>query len=188
MQPDLSRATIPSVGGQKWYKSGNYVDDNSSDSVLSPVEPPRGLYPGKLDEKGRLKLPAAFLKYFNELKADKLFVTSLDRRIAQIYTIATWRANEKLLAGFRANPTAAKNLAFTADWLGADSEIDGQGRVLFNTEVRKVLGLDGKGLHVRVVKPGHVEVMTDEIADARREAAAQTCESDIEVMEMAGLQ
>jgi MraZ protein len=165
------------------------VDENPTEPVAVPaVEPPRGLYPSKLDEKGRLKLPAAFLKYFNELKADKLFVTSLDRRIAQIYTIATWRVNERLLANFKDNPKAARNLAFTADWLGADSEIDGQGRVLFNTEVRKVLELDGKGLHIRVVKPGHVEVMTDEIAEARRREALETSDSDIEVLEMAGLQ
>jgi MraZ protein len=165
------------------------VDENTTNSAVGPaVEPPRGLYPSRLDEKGRLKLPAAFLRYFNELKADKLFVTSLDRRIAQIYTIATWRVNEKLLASYKENPKAARNLAFTADWLGADSEIDGQGRVLFNTEVRKVLELDGKGLNIRVVKPGHVEVFTDDIAETRRREALESSEADIEILEMAGLQ
>jgi MraZ protein len=145
------------------------------------------LYPGKLDEKGRLKLPAAFLKYFNELKADKLFVTSFDRSTAQIYTISTWRANEKLLASNKAN-RAAKNLAFVANWLGGDSEIDGQGRVLFNTEIRKVLGLDGEGLHLQVVTEGRVDVMTEAIATVRREEAAQTSVTDIEAMETLGLQ
>ena len=55
------------------------------------LEPPDGMYPARMDDRGRVKLPAAFQEYLNSLDDKKLFVTSLDRRIAQIYPIRAWR-------------------------------------------------------------------------------------------------
>jgi len=46
------------------------------------------MYPARVDDKGRLKLPVGFQQYFAGLQEKKLFVTSLDRRIGQIYSIA----------------------------------------------------------------------------------------------------
>jgi MraZ protein len=103
------------------------VAENIQNSQASPVELPRGRFPGRLDEKGRLKLPAAFAQFFNSLPESKLFVTSLDRRIATLYPIAEWRANEKFFDTFRSNPRAAKNILFNAQDLGADVDMDAQG-------------------------------------------------------------
>jgi MraZ protein len=58
---------------------------------LLMVEPPRGMYPARLDDKGRVKLPTSFQQFFGALREKKLFVTSLDRRIAQIYPMVVWR-------------------------------------------------------------------------------------------------
>ena len=77
-------------------------DDQSRDTQA--VEPPRGMYPCRLDEKGRLKLPAEFQHFLNVLPEKKLFVTSLDRRIAQIYPMTAWRENEKFFENYRENP------------------------------------------------------------------------------------
>ena len=62
------------------------------------------MFPARLDDKGRMKLPTAFQTYFNSLPEKKLFVTSLDRRIAQIYPIAAWRENEKFFENYRDDP------------------------------------------------------------------------------------
>ena len=70
------------------------MDENETVTTIPPVEFPRGRFPGKLDDKGRLKLPADFQKFFNGLAETKLFLTSLDRSIAQLYPIAEWRKNE----------------------------------------------------------------------------------------------
>ncbi len=43
------------------------------------LEMPRGRFPGRLDDKGRLKIPTAFAQFFNSLPERKLFLTSLDR-------------------------------------------------------------------------------------------------------------
>src|SRR5579859_4387147 len=104
------------------------------------VEPPRGMYPARLDEKGRVKLPAAFQQYFAALREKTLFVTSLDRRIAQIYPMAVWRDNEKVLSENREHTRAAKAVAFNASDLGAETEMDSQGRILFSPELRRELG------------------------------------------------
>ena len=82
------------------------------------IDPPLGMYPGRLDDRGRLKLPANFLQYFADLGETRLFVTSLDRRIARLYTIPAWRETEKWLVNFREDTEAADNIAFNAADLG----------------------------------------------------------------------
>ena len=71
------------------------------------IELPRGRYPARLDDKGRCKLPADFVHFFRSLPEQKLFVTSLDRRIAQIYPIALWRENETFFEAYCEDPEAA---------------------------------------------------------------------------------
>ena len=100
------------------------MENGDSVSNASTVELPRGRFPGRLDDKGRLKLPAAFAQFFNSLPERKLFLTSLDRHIAQLYPVAEWRVNEKFFDTFQDDPQAAQNIAFNAADLGADVEMD----------------------------------------------------------------
>ncbi len=74
------------------------MDPEDAQPPISPVAPPNGRYSGKLDDKGRLKFPVQFQTYLGSLDEKGLFVTSIDRTTVQIYPIATWRANLKLLA------------------------------------------------------------------------------------------
>src|SRR5579864_2322156 len=114
-------------------------DDQSREA--KPVEPPRGMYDCRLDDKGRLKLPAQFQHFINSLTEKSLFVTSLDRRIAQIYPIAVWRENEKFFETYKDDPRLARGVAFNAADLGSEVEMDAQGRVLFSPELRRELGI-----------------------------------------------
>jgi len=158
--------------------------DQSRDA--KPVELPRGRYPGRLDDKGRLKLPAAFKEFFDSLPENKFFVTSLDRRIAQIYPIAVWRQNEKFFETYRDNPRKSRNTAFNANDLGADAEVDSQGRILFNTELRRELDLENQELHL-IGRKGHVEVFTEALYQEQRQQAAKSATEDVEFLEQAGL-
>jgi MraZ protein len=144
------------------------------------------MYPGKLDDKGRLKLPAVFLEYFGELGEKKLFVTSINRRTAQIYPTSVWRKNKKLLEGAREKPTAAKTIVFNAAEFGSDVEIDSQGRVTFNPELRRELDMEGHGLRLYAEK-GRVEVITDALFQERRKKAEADSADAQEFMESAGL-
>ena len=150
------------------------------------LEPPRGMYPARLDDKGRLKLPASFQEFFAALREKKLFVTSLDRRIAQIYPIAMWRENEKFFDSYREDPRIARNVAFNAADLGAESEMDAQGRILFPPELRRELGIEDQPVKLFAYR-GRIEVLSERIYQERRQEAAQTAADDIARLEAAGL-
>ncbi len=159
-------------------------DDQARET--QPVEPPRGMYDCRLDDKGRLKLPAQFQHFINSLTEKKLFVTSLDRRIAQIYPIAAWRENEKFFENFRDNPQVAQDIAFNANDLGADADMDGQGRVLFNTALREQLDLENQQLHMYAYR-GHFKVLTHALYEERRQRASKSASESVDLLERAGL-
>jgi len=144
------------------------------------------MYPGRVDDKGRLKLPVGFQQYFSALEEKKLFVTSLDRRIGQIYPIAIWRENKKLLYDYRQNPKAANRIAFNAQDLGADSEMDGQGRILLPPEMRRELGIENQGVRLFAYK-GRIEILSEKIYEERKQQSAASAENDLETLEGAGL-
>jgi MraZ protein len=105
------------------------------------VEHPRGTYTARVDDKGRLKLPAAFARYLTELGAVKVFVTSFDKRIGKIYPIPVWKEIEKKLEAGNGNGRMGKALLFVAYHLGADAEVDSQGRMLIPEELRRELNV-----------------------------------------------
>ena len=150
------------------------------------VEPPRGMYPARLDDKGRLKLPASFQQFFSALREKKLFVTSLDRRIAQIYPMPVWRENEKFFDSYREDSKIARNVAFNAADLGAESEMDAQGRVLFSPELRRELGIENQPVRLYAYR-GRIEVLSEKIYEERKKEAGQTAADDVAKLEGAGL-
>jgi MraZ protein len=153
---------------------------------LLMVEPPRGMYPGRLDDKGRVKLPVTFQQYFSALREKTLFVTSLDRRIAQIYPIAVWRDNEKVFETYRENPRVARSVAFNAADLGAETEMDSQGRVLLSPELRRELGIENSAVRLFAYR-GRVEILSEKIYEERKAQAAQVTEEQFSKLEAAGL-
>jgi MraZ protein len=150
------------------------------------IEPPRGMYPGRLDDRGRLKLPANFQQYFGALGEKRFFVTSLDRRIAQIYTIPAWKENEKFFAGYREDPKTARNVAFNAADLGAEADIDGQGRILFSAELRRELGIENQPVRLFAYR-GRIEVLSEKIYEERKREASASPVDDVAKLEAAGL-
>lgn len=155
-------------------------------SQLPLNEPPRGMYPSRLDDKGRCKMPAAFQQYLSALSEKKLFVTSLDRRIAQIYPIQSWRQNEKFFEAYRENPGLAKKIAFNAQDLGVEVEMDTQGRITFPPELRRELALEDQTIRLYAFK-GRIEVLSERIYEERKREAMATDTQDVETLEAAGL-
>ncbi len=108
------------------------------------VEMPDGSYPARLDDRGRLKMPVDLQRYLIALPEKKLFVTTLDRRTVRIYPMAVWRHNRHLLATASEDRGAAEDLLFTAYELGANTEMDNQGRILIHEELRRALELENQ--------------------------------------------
>ncbi len=144
------------------------------------------MYPGRMDDRGRVKLPAPFKEYLEQQVEKKLFVTSLDRRIAQIYPIHCWRDTEKFMENFSEDPFAAENIAFNAADLGAETEMDSQGRVLFSPELRRELGLEDQPVHLYAFG-GHIEVLSEAVYEERKRAATAKPVEDRAKLRQAGM-
>lgn len=152
-----------------------------------PVEPPRGKFNGRLDDKGRLKLPVQLQEYFGSFPEKKLFVTSLDRRTARIYPISVWRRNEALLLSSTEHTVESDDVNFNAQDLGADGEVDGQGRLLIHPDLRRELGMEDTGLRLYSNR-GHILVMTEAQYEAKKTGAARDPETSVRALERRGLQ
>ncbi len=150
-----------------------------------PIEAPRGFYPGRVDEKGRLKLPVKFQEYLASFTDKTLFVTSLGDRIARIYPNSVWKENEKVLATFTAKPEAARRVAFLANALGSDTEMDSQGRILLSPELRRKLGLENQPVQILAFR-GRIDIYSQAMYDQQFSDAEAASREDRSVLEQFG--
>src|SRR5215467_11131987 len=104
----------------------------------------RGNHPTRVDEKGRLKVPADFKRVIDEKYAQRFYITSLDGNVAQIYPFEEWeRIEQKLAALSTYNPTKKKFLTRVNYW-GQVVEMDGQGRLLMPQLLRDAAQIKGE--------------------------------------------
>ncbi|MFZ0803852.1 MAG: division/cell wall cluster transcriptional repressor MraZ [Terriglobales bacterium] len=104
----------------------------------------RGNHPTRVDEKGRLKVPAEFKRVIDEKYSSQFYITSLDGKVAQLYPFEEWeRIEQKLAALPTFNPTKKKFLSTTGYW-GQQVEMDGQGRLLLPQLLRDAAQLKGE--------------------------------------------
>jgi MraZ protein len=103
----------------------------------------RGNHPTRVDEKGRLKVPAEYKRVIDEKYAQRFYITSLDGIVAQIYPFEEWERIEQKLASLSTyNPTKKKFLTRT-NYYGQVVEMDGQGRLLVPQILRESAGIRG---------------------------------------------
>ncbi len=104
----------------------------------------RGNHPTRVDDKGRLKVPAEFKRVIDEKYAQKFYITSLDGIVAQVYPFEEWeRIEQKLAALSTYNPTKKKFLTRT-NYYGQVVEMDGQGRLLVPQILREAAQIRGE--------------------------------------------
>ena len=97
----------------------------------------RGNHPTRVDEKGRLKVPAEFKRVLDEKYGQQFYITSFDGKVAQVYPFEEWERIEQKLAGLSTfNPTKKKFLDRT-NYYGQQVEMDGQGRLLLPQLLRE---------------------------------------------------
>lgn len=151
------------------------------------VEPPRGIFPARVDEKGRLKLPTVFQAYFEGLGEKTVFITTLDTKLARIYPISVWKENEKFLAGAAdGDLDAAEEISFIAMDFGADSDVDSQGRVLVPQELRRQLGIENQPVWLEMYR-GRVNVYSKELYDEKKRVAMENLAGKVKGLERKGL-
>lgn len=152
----------------------------------SSIEPPRGFHGARVDDKGRLKLPADFQRYLSSLGEQKVFITTLDIRTARIYPISVWKENEFLFEQPSDDPAAAEDVAFIANSFGGDSDVDAQGRVLMPAELRRALALENQQVWLDSYK-GRINVYNHEHFESRKRQALENLDEKRRSLEKRGL-
>jgi len=103
----------------------------------------RGNHPTRVDEKGRLKMPADFKRRVDELYGPQFFITSKDGKRAEIYPLKEWEVIEAKLAAIPSMNPAKKKFLDVTNYYGQMAEMDAQGRILLPQILResaKVVG------------------------------------------------
>jgi MraZ protein len=103
----------------------------------------RGNYPTRVDEKGRLKVPADFKRLIDEKYGTQFYITSRDGKSADIYPFEEWQRIEEKLARLSNFNPAKRNFLKRANYYGQTVEMDAQGRLLLPQLLRE--GADLKG-------------------------------------------
>jgi MraZ protein len=153
---------------------------------FSAVEPPHSIAQARVDDKGRLKLPAEFVEYLNKVGADKVFITTIDLQLARIYPIPVWKGNENLFANAGDLAELAEDVAYIAKYFGGDSEIDAQGRVLMPALLRKQLEMESQPVWLDCYN-GRINVAGKSIHEARFHRAMANLSEKVKTLEKKGL-
>ncbi len=115
-----------------------------------------------------------------------MYLTSLDRRIAQLYPISEWRVNEEFLDSFQDDPQASSNISFNANDLGADVEMDGQSRIVVHPDMRPELGKQGQQMNINANKR-NLQIITEERYQEQKRQALENTATNLTVLRRAGL-
>ena len=103
----------------------------------------RGNYPAKVDEKGRLKIPAAFLESLREY-GPQFYVTSENGDYVRIYPMKVWSEIEEQLARLSSHNRTKQKFLTRANYFGQGVEMDRQGRVLVPPVLREAAQMKGE--------------------------------------------
>jgi MraZ protein len=97
----------------------------------------RGNYTARIDSKGRLKVPTPFRRRIEDQHGREVYITSLNGDCVRIYALAEWEAIEQRLALLPTMDPAKRRFLDRTNYYGQQATMDGQGRLLIHTLLRK---------------------------------------------------
>jgi MraZ protein len=143
----------------------------------------RGSSQARVDEKGRLKLPADFKRLVDELYGPQFYITSRDGVDAEIFPMKEWELIEqaiKVLPG----SAAKKKFLDATNYYGAVVDMDAQGRVLIPQKLREKASVTGD---VTVMgQQTFLRVVNDAMHEQKLDANPLT-DAEIESLNIVGL-
>lgn len=127
-----------------------------------------------MDEKGRLKLPAEFMRRAKDVYGDQFYITSKDGKRAEIYPLKEWEKIEEKLAGIPSMNPAKKKFLDVTNYYGQMAQMDEQGRVLIPAILRTAANV--KGEVVVLGSQTYLELVNHDAFKAELEAQPLTME------------
>jgi MraZ protein len=102
----------------------------------------RGNYAAKVDDKGRVKIPATFLESLREY-GNKFYVTSENGDYVRVYPMTIWNEIEEKLARLSSHNRTKQKFLTRTNYYGQVVELDGQGRILVPPILRESAQMRG---------------------------------------------
>ena len=144
----------------------------------------RGNHPVKIDEKGRLKMPAAFKGPVDDQSVKQFYITSTNGKTVQVWPLPEWEEQEKRVTGLGEMTVMVRNYLRLTSYYGQQVEIDNQGRLLMPQKLRVSAKLDsmeadviGMGNYIEIHNHDELEqtlpVFTDDDSDKLAAAMRQ---------------
>lgn len=131
-------------------------------------------------------MPANFVEYLKALNVDKVFITTVDMKLARIYPKKVWESNQNLFASAGEHAKIAQDIAFIANLYGGESEIDAQGRVLVPTELRRKLEIEAAPVWIDFYN-GRINAFGKKVYEERMQRAMVGLEEKVALLETKGL-
>lgn len=126
----------------------------------------RGSVVTKIDDQGRLKIPATFRSVIQQRDGSDVFVTSLTGECVRIYPMPAWLEVEGKLAGAPDEHPAVERFLDEVNFWGQQMELDAQGRVVISSALRQSAAIRGE---VRVIgRITYLEVWNEERFASKR--------------------
>ena len=104
----------------------------------------RGNHPAKIDDKGRLKLPAAFKALMDSENVSQFYVTSSDGTSAEIWPLPAWEEREQKMAEASEMDDSVKKYMTWTSYYGQQVEMDSQARIVLPMILRTDAKLDAE--------------------------------------------
>jgi len=104
----------------------------------------RGNCPTRIDDKGRLKIPADFKKEIDENYTEQFYITSLDGTIIRLYPLQEWERVEEKMAKLPTTDETLEKFLDVTSYYGQVVSMDNQGRVTISDRLRNEFKLKGE--------------------------------------------
>ena len=141
----------------------------------------RGSSGARIDDKGRLKVPATFRGVIQDQHGADVFVTSLTGESVLIYPIPVWLEIEQKLSKMASTHPSRLKFLDLVNFYGQEGELDGQGRVAIPPHLRESASIIGE---VRVFgRINHIEVWNAERFAQKLQRGAWTDEDALRLSE-----
>jgi len=146
---------------------------------------PDGFHPARVDDKGRMRLPAKFIEVWEKSDKPEFFVTSFDERTARLYFMQVWQQVKDALISRRGEPSA-KNVYLFAQYYGEASTVDSQGRILMPSNLRRKLDLENNA--VQLLGNGQrIDVFADVALQSQMALARPSLERAVDELDTWGI-
>lgn len=121
----------------------------------------RGSYELKMDDRGRIKVPAKYLSVLEEQYGKELYITSVNGDRVLLYPLTVWEAIEQSIETMKVRTPEIENYVSRTSFWGNEGEVDGRGRVLIPPELRTAGKLND---NLRIIgKIDHMVIWNEEM-------------------------